>query len=216
MKINISLIAMLLTIFAQAQLGIGVPNPTQALEVDGVTVVTDKLQIDGLDNYTGSVDNFRLIAINPESTDFDGSVIEFYGNQEIMPIIIQPYEVQNIYRDDLNNLNLNISTANYVISISNFQAVPQGTNAGLYKIAGGNGTNDEREYGNFVIRTFEQGGTWRVNIGSPTANTRNTSDRYTYKFDIVLFPKRFFKNIGNLNYNLSSSNSGAAATAPNL
>lgn len=216
MKTLISLAFMLLTIFTHAQLGIGVENPTQSLEVDGVTVVTDKMKIDGLENYAGGVDNFRLIAINPESAGFDGNVIEFYGNQEIMPIIIQPYEIQNIYRDDLNNLNLNISTDRYVISISNFEAIPSSGNQGLLKLSGGTSTNDNRTYGNFVIRTFEQGNTWRVNIGSPTANTASTSHRYTYKFDIILFPKRFFKNLGNLQYNLNGSNSGAAATAPNL
>lgn len=216
MKTNITLIVLLLAICVRAQLGIGVTNPTETLEVDGITVVSDKLYLDGLDNYNKTVDDFRLIAINPDSQGFDGSIIEFYGNQEIMPIIIQPYEVQNIYRDDLNNLNLNISTDRYVISISNFEAVPSSGNNGLYKVSGGSQSNSERVYGNFVIRTFEQNGTWRVHIGSPTANTRNTSDRYTYKFDIVLFPKRFFKNLGNINYNLNGSNSGAAATAPNL
>lgn len=216
MKNNFSLIALLLTIFSYSQIGIGVENPTELLEVNGVTVVNDKFYIDGLDDYSSGVDDFHLIAINPSSADFDGSIIEFYGNQEIMPIIIQPYEIQNIYRDDLNNLNLNISTDRYVISISNFEAIPSSSNQGLYKVGGGNNSNSERIYGNFVIRTFEQGNTWRVNIGSPTANTANDSHRYTYKFDVVLFPKRFFKNLGNLQYNLNGSNSGAAATAPNL
>lgn len=216
MKNNFSLIALLLTIFSYSQIGIGVENPTELLEVNGVTVVNDKFYIDGLDDYSSGVDDFHLIAINPSSADFDGSIIEFYGNQEIMPIIIQPYEVQNIYRDDLNNLDLKISTDLYVISISNFEAIPSSGNLGLYKISGNNFSSSSRTYGNFVIRTFEQSGTWRVNIGSPTANTRNTSDRYTYKFDIVLFPKRLFKNLGNIPYNLNGSNSGQASTAPNL
>lgn len=216
MKNNFSLIALLLTIFSYSQIGIGIENPTELLEVDGVTVVNDKFYIDGLDDYSSGVDDFRLIAINPSSADFDGNIIEFYGNQEIMPIIIQPYEIQNIYRDDLNNLDLKISTNRYVISISNFEAIPSAGNQGLYKTSGGNFSSSSRTYGNFVIRTFEQSGTWRVNIGSPTANTRNTSDRYTYKFDIVLFPKRFFKNLGNIPYNLNGSNSGQASTAPNL
>lgn len=221
MKNNISLIALLLTLFSYAQIGIGVENPTEILEVDGITVVNDKFYIDGLDNYSSGVDDFRLIAINPESSSFDGSVIEFYGNQEIMPIIIQPYEIQNIYRDDLNNLDLKVSTERYVISISNFEAIPystqtNGVNRGLYKISGNNSSSSSRTYGNFVIRAFEQDGTWRVNIGSPTANTQNTTDRYTYKFDVVLFPKRFFKNLGNINFNLQGNNSGAATVAPNL
>lgn len=216
MKKRISFLIMLWSIFTFAQIGIGVENPTELLEVDGTTVISDKFYVDGLDDYSGTVDDFHLIAINPESDDFDGSIIEFYGNQEIMPIIIQPYEIQNIYRDDLNNLDLKISTDRYVISISNFEAIPSAGNQGLYKTSGNNSSSSSRTYGNFVIRTFEQSGTWRVNIGSPTANTRNTSDRYTYKFDIVLFPKRFFKNLGNIPYNLNGSNSGQASAAPNL
>ncbi|MET3732260.1 hypothetical protein [Moheibacter stercoris] len=216
MKKRISFLSILWSIFTFAQIGIGVENPTELLEVDGTTVINDKFYVDGLDDYSGTVDDFHLIAINPESDDFDGSIIEFYGNQEIMPIIIQPYEIQNIYRDDLNNLDLNVSTDQYVISISNFEAIPSANNLGLYKISGNNSSTSSRSYGNFVIRAFAQSGTWRVNIGSPTANTRNTTDRYTYKFDVVLFPKRFFKNIGNINYNLNGSNSGQAPVAPNL
>ena len=221
MKTKIFLVAILIAINLNAQIGIGIPNPTEMLEVDGNVIVSDKFKVDGLSEYSGNVNNFRLVAINPESPTYDGNILEFAGNQEIMPIIIQPYEIKNVYRDDLNDLNLNISTEKYVISISNFEAIPSTTNIneenlGLYKTAGGNNASDTKTFGNFKIEAFEQSNIWHVRIGSPIANTRYPSARYTYKFDVVLFPKRFFKNLGNLTYNLNASNSGAAPTTPNL
>lgn len=221
MKTKFFLVAIAIAMNLHAQLGIGVPNPTELLEVDGNTAISKKMYLDGLTDYTGTEEGFHLIAINPSSDNLKGNILEFTGNQEIMPIIVQPYEVQNVYRDDLNNFNLNISTNRYAITVSNFQAIPSTTNSnepnqGLYKINGGTSTSSERTYGNFQIEAFEEGGTWRVRIGSPTANTRYTSNRYTYKFDVILFPKRFFKNVGQLQYNLSGNNSGSANSAPNL
>ncbi|WP_435523338.1 hypothetical protein [Chryseobacterium indoltheticum] len=45
-------------------------------------------------------------------------------------------------------------------------------------------------------------------------NTQNTTDRYTYKFDVILYSKRFFKNLGEITYDLNGSNSGTAPSAP--
>lgn len=206
--------------FLHAQIGIGVENPTEMLEVNGTSVVTDQFKLDGLVSYNGGVDGFNIIAIDPTSENINGEIRQFNGQQELMPIIVQPYEIQNIYRDDLNDLNLNIPSNKYIILLSNFEAIPSTINSsepnlGLYKTAGNNNSNSDRTYGNFQIETFENGGTWHVRIGS-TANTRYTSNQYTYKFDIVLFPKRFFKDAGSAQYNLNGQKTGTAPTTPNL
>ena len=200
-----------------AQVGIGVSNPTNALEVDGGDVyVTDKFYINDLPPYDGNTygpDKFRIVATDSESqahgSELDGRFMEFVGNQEIMPIILQPYSISNLNADNLTDLNLNISTSKYVIALSNFEAVPVGGALGIYRKSV---SGSDYVYDNFVTRTFENGGTWHVEIRARDANPQNGS--YQYNFDIVLFPKRFFRNLGNINYNLGGVNTGAAVAPP--
>jgi hypothetical protein len=100
-----------------------------------------------------------------------------------------------------------------MVAITNFEAVPSTSNAsqpnnGIY--------SNTTVKGHFVIRTFESGGTWRVNIGYPSLNTQYTSGRYTYNFDVILLSKRFFKvlNESVTTYNLNGDITGDAVTAP--
>lgn len=207
----------MVSLTVQAQVGIGVTNPTNMLEVNGSDVyVADKFYINNLPAYDGTAlgpDKFRIVAIDTNSqangSAIDGRVMEFVGNQEMMPIIIQPYNVTNINADNLNDLNLNISTSKYVIAISNFEAIPLNGAQGIYRKSV---SNNVYVYDNFVIRTFENGGTWHVEIRARDANPQTGS--YQYNFDIVLFPKRYFRNLGQINYDLGGSNTGAAVTAP--
>ena len=218
MKTNLFIsLTFVVSLSLQAQVGIGVTNPTNMLEVDnGDVYVADKFYVENLPAYDGinlGPDNFRVVAVDADSqahgAALDGRLMEFVGNQEIMPIIIQPYNVTNISADNLNDLNLNISTAKYVISLSNFEAIPVGGALGIYRKSG-SGSN--LVYDNFVIRTFENSGTWHVEIRAREANPQTGS--YQYNFDVVLFPKRFFRNLGQVTYDLNGSNTGAAAAPP--
>lgn len=218
MKTNLFIsLSFVVCISLQAQVGIGVTTPTNMLEVDkGDVYVTDKFYVNNLPAYDGinlGPDNFRIVAVDADSQThgaaLDGRLMEFVGNQEIMPIIIQPYNVSNLSADNLNDLNLNISTTKYVISLSNFEAIPVGGALGIYRKSG-SGSN--LVYDNFVIRTFENSGTWHVEIRAREGNPQTGS--YQYNFDVVLFPKRFFRNLGQVSYDLNGSNTGAAAAPP--
>lgn len=195
-----------------SQIGIGVSNPKEMLEVDnGKVYVKEKFYIDiqNIESYKGGVDEFRITATEPK----EGKFMEFAGNQEIMPIIIQPYRVKGINKDNLKLLNLNIPSSKYVISLSNFQAVPIDNNSGIYRISTkGSGSRRTYVYDNFEIKTINQNGSWHVKIGADEADPREGS--YEYHFDIILFPKRFFRDLGEVPYNLRGANTGSANTAP--
>lgn len=47
MKTKFFLVAIAIAMNLHAQLGIGVPNPTELLEVDGNTVISKKMYLDG-------------------------------------------------------------------------------------------------------------------------------------------------------------------------
>jgi len=186
-----------------AQVGIGTTTPTEKLEVVGAAAIGTSVTLDPID-YVNNPSGFTIVGTDPQSTTVNGKVVAI--ETLYTPITIQPYTINNIYRDDINDLNLNIPTDKYFITIANFEAIPSTGNNGIY-------TNTNNK-GYFVFNAFQSGTTWHVKIGYPTLDTQNTTDRYTYKFDVILYSKRFFKNLGEITYNLNGSNSGIAPSAP--
>lgn len=202
-------IFLLLPIFSFSQnVGIGTANPKESLEVIGsVGIATETYTADN--TYSNNTAGFSVVSRDPQSSIING---QLYKQETLYaPIVIQPYSVENIYQDDLNDLNLQIPTDKYFVAITNFQAIPSTSNAaepnnGLFA------TNNNK--GHFEIKVTSEGGMWHAKIGYPTLNTRYTSNRYTYKFDIVLFSKRFYKDLGEIKFNLGGSNTGQASSTP--
>lgn len=188
---------------SNAQVGIGTTTPTEKLEIVGNASIGTSVTIDPID-YVNNPSGFTIVGTDPQSATVNGKIVAV--ETLYTPITIQPYTINNVYRDDINDLNLNIPTDKYFITIANFEAIPSAGNNGIY-------TSDSNK-GHFVFNAFQSGTTWHVKIGYPTLNTQSTNDRYIYKFDVILYSKRFFKNLGEITYNLSGSNSGTAPSAP--
>lgn len=198
-----------LATFFNAQIGIGTMTPTEKLEVVGSTAVSQSVTLNPT-NYVNNSSGFTVLGTDPQSTIVGGKVLSI--ENLYTPLTVQPYSITNIYRDDLNDLNLNIPTDKYFITIANFEAIPSNGNNGIFSPVANPVSNTNR--GHFTIRFYESGQNWHVNIAYPNLNTENTTDRYTYNFDIIIYSKRFYKDLGILTFDLQGSNTGSAATAP--
>ncbi|GEN77841.1 hypothetical protein [Chryseobacterium hagamense] len=209
MKKNILFIFLLFSALSTAQVGIGTPSPVEKLEVNGSVAVGQSVTIDPT-AYVNNPAGFTILGTDPSSATVGGKVLSI--ETLYTPLIVQPYSISNIYRDDLNDVNLNIPTDKYFITIANFEAIPSAGNNGIYSPVANPDTNSNR--GHFTIRVFPSGQNWHVNIGYPTLNTQNTTDRYTYNFDIIIYSKRFFKDLGTINVNFNGSNNASATAAP--
>lgn len=203
MKKNFLFIATLLSSLSMAQVGIGVASPVEKLEVAGSMSVSQSITIDPT-VYVNNASGFTILGTDPSSSTVGGEVLSV--ETLYTPLIVQPYSISNIYRDDLDDINLNIPTDKYFVTIANFEAIPATGNNGIYS------PNSNR--GHFTIRVFESGQNWHVNIGYPTLDTQNTTDRYTYNFDIIIYSKRFYKNLGTINVDFNGSNNASATAAP--
>lgn len=209
MKKNILLIFLLFSALSTAQVGIGTQSPVEKLEVNGSVAVGQSVTIDPT-TYVNNSAGFTILGTDPSSTTVSGKVLSV--ETLYTPLIVQPYSISNIYQDDLNDVNLNIPTDKYFVTIANFEAIPSSGNNGIYSPLANPDTNSNR--GHFTIRVFQSGQNWHVNIGYPTLNTQNTTDRYTYNFDIIIYSKRFFKDLGTINVDFNGSNNASATAAP--
>ncbi|KQM23396.1 hypothetical protein [Chryseobacterium sp. Leaf201] len=209
MKKYILILAFLSAARYSSQVGIGVASPVEKLEVAGSVAIGQSVTISPTD-YVNNPAGFTILGTDPLSSIVGGEVLSV-GNL-YTPLTIQPYSITNIYRDDLNDLNLNIPTDKYFVKIANFEAIPNSGNNGIYSPVANPVTNTDR--GHFTLSIFESGTNWHLNIAYPTLNTENTSDRYNYNFDIIIYSKRFYKDLGIVTYDLQGSNSGAAPAAP--
>ena len=156
----------------------------------------DKLEEFKIVNGENIPTKYNLIVVDPSeqvinNKSLKGQVKKIDGNELIRPIIIQPYEIKNILRDDLNELDLKIPTSKYFIAISNFEAVD---NAGQGFVS----SNGQR--GRFLYEVFEQDGTWRVRIGNPKINPVSDTNTFDYNFDIIIYSKKFFNNLGTITF----------------
>ncbi len=209
MKKNFLFIFLLLSGLSLAQVGIGTQTPTEKLQVAGSVAIGQSVTIDPT-AYVNNTSGFTILGTDPLSSTVGGKVLAI--ETLYTPLIVQPYSISNIYRDDLNDINLNIPNDKYFITIANFEAIPSSGNNGIYSPMANPDSNTNR--GHFTIKVFESGQSWHVNIGYPTLNTQNTTDRYTYNFDIIIYSKRFFKNLGTINVDFNGSNNGSATAAP--
>lgn len=210
MKKSILFIALSFSLLFSAQIGIGITSPVEKLEVSGSTAVEQSVTIDPVD-YVNNAAGFTILGTDPQSAVVNGKVLSV--ENLFTPLTVQPYSVTNIYRDDLTDLNLNIPTDKYFITIANFEAIPSSGNNGIYSPLADPDSDTNR--GHFTLRVFESGPDWHLNIAYPTLDTQNTTDRYTYNFDIIIYSKRFYKNLGTINVDFNGSNVGSAAAAPN-
>ena len=129
-------ILLLTTNKSYSQVGIGVSNSdltSEELEINGNFIITNKVgQVNQLEellekkivNNVEVNTDYRVAVQDPNQIgNVSGQIKEIYGQQNVLPIIIQPYEIQNVNGDDLDDLNLNIPLSDYFVAITNFEAV---------------------------------------------------------------------------------------------
>ncbi|WP_314244016.1 hypothetical protein [Empedobacter tilapiae] len=200
------------------QVGIGISNEdlsTEELQVNGNMIVTNKIgQANKLAEVTeqktvnGIVVNtdYRVIAQDPNlasNGNVKGQIKEMFGQQNVLPIIIQPYQISNVKGDDLDDVNLNIPSSDYFIAITNFEAIDNRTQG--FPAASNKG---RFEY-NVFIGTDKM---WHVKLRNPSINPSVLTNAFNYNFDILIYPKRFFKDLGVKTYNLGGNNKSEATT----
>ena len=209
-------ILLLTTNISYSQVGIGVSNSdltSEELQINGNFIITNKVgQVNKLEellekkivNNVEVNTDYRVVAQDPNQIgNVSGQIKEIYGQQNVLPIIIQPYEIQNVNGDDLDDLNLNIPLSDYFVAITNFEAVDN-LKQGFPTTA----SKGRFEYNAFVGLD----NMWHVKVRNPSTSPANVNNAFNYFFDVLIYPNRFFKNLNTKSYNLGGNKSGDAVT----
>jgi len=190
-----------------AQVGIGTINPQADLHVNGSLLVQDEFKITpSLPVVNATDENFKLVTRLTNSSPIGEVNILNVDSLNVAPINIVNYEFTNLEGDNMTDVNLQYDTNKYIVGVSNFQyigdAVRKQTSASANSI------------GTFVIRTFEDDGTWHIEIRNRFLDI--TSGSVSYKVTLIVYDKSYFKNLPVINTNLNGSNVGTASSVPDL
>ena len=202
--------------YTYAQVGIGISDKelsSEELQIKGNLIITDKigqsnklpdLQEFKIVNGVRVESSYRVVAQDPNLKDnLKGQIKEMDRQQNVLPIIIQPYNINNINGDDLSDLNLNIPTDNYFIAITNFEAIDN-------KSQGFSNVTSKGKFEYYVY--IGEDNFWHLTIRNPSVNPANMNSAFNYNFDIIIYPNRFFKNLGTKSYEMKGSQNGDAVT----
>tara|TARA_R110002124_G_scaffold138576_6_gene302186 strand:+ start:132967 stop:133593 length:627 start_codon:yes stop_codon:yes gene_type:complete len=190
-----------------AQVGIGVTNPDTNLHVGGDVLVQDDLNIGTLNTVTPTDEDFKLLTRVTNSTPVGEITVLDVNSLSVAPINTIDYHFTNISLDNLSDVNLQYDSAKYVVAISNFRYVGDA----IQKTSAGG----SKSIGHFVVRTFENGGTWHLEIKNRDLDL-TPGDSVEYYITLIVYDKSYFRNLAPIVTDLGGSNSGTASSVPVL
>ena len=202
-----------LLLFAQfgiAQVGIGTTSPTPgySLDVDGSFLVQEEFKLGNLQIGASHYDNFKFLLRRLNSEPI-GEVTRLDLEQvSVAPINIFNYTFQNLQKDNVTSVDLQFSADKYIVGLSNFQYDGQA-------IQKGRSGSNYIYIGNFVSRTYVDGGTWHLEMQNRSRDAIN-DNAITYHATLIVYDKKHFKKLPPITVPFGGSNIGSAPAPSGL
>jgi len=195
-----------------AQVGIGVVNPIEQLEVNGDVLLTSTLETQPITSVGTADENFKLLARVNNSSPV-GLIKQLDTDSiKITPIRRQKYKFTSLSNDNIVAVNLNLAVADYIIIPTDFKWI----GPGLEK-AGSNNWN----FKGFQVKITENGGTpnnWQLELRNPLNEPVN-ANAIEYEVTLVIYQKAFFKDMGKVTEDITggvSIHDGTAVNTPSI
>lgn len=192
-----------------SQVGIGTTTPNADLHVAGSMIVQEDVELGTLPTVSNTDEDFKLLTRVTNSSPIRGEITRLDVNAlTVAPINIVKYLFRNLDGDNLKDVDLGYETSKYIVGIADFRYIGAPVNK---KIISGN----YGSIGAFVLRSFESGGTWHLEIRNkfldpdPDKNVR-------YRCTLVIYDTSFYRKMPVIRTDLNGSNQGSASSIPNL
>lgn len=206
-KITYLIIALCITSVYGQKIGIGTTKPKAELHIEGDLLVQDEFTMNNITTVTETDEDFKLMTRVTNSTPVGQLKVLDVDNKNVAPVNSVDYSFTNIHLDNLRDVNLQFDTSKYVVGVANFRHVgdaikktPVGT---TYSI------------GHFVVRTFESGGTWHLEIRNVDLDL-DVGDSIDYYITLIIYDKKYFRHLSPITTDLGGSNTGTASSTPIL
>ena len=191
-----------------SQVGIGTTNPQADLHVAGEVLIQTEFKTAQLSKVPATEEDFQLLT-RVTNSDPVGKVTQLNVNQvSAAPINIVNYHFTNLDGDDLTDVDLQYASNKYIVAVANFQHI--GDAVIKTQI-----TSDVRSQGTFLIRSFESGGSWHLQMGNTELDPAS-GGIVSYKVTLVVYNKAYYRELPEIITNLGGSNTGVASSTPNL
>lgn len=193
-----------------AQVGIGTTSPEADLHVVGDIIVQDEIELGTLPSVTSSDEDFKLLTRQTNSTPVNGEITRLDVDQlTVAPINVFKYYFYNINYDNIVDLNLSFETSKYIVGIADFRYIGDPVNKVVIN-------NADDSIGAFVVRTFQSGGTWHLEIRNRHLNTSNKNNAVNYEVTFIIYDTSFYRQLPTITTNLNGSNTGTASAIPDV
>ncbi|WP_442845569.1 hypothetical protein [Leeuwenhoekiella sp. H156] len=208
-QIPIRLFMIIIPMILSAQVGIGTTQPEADLHVAGSMIIQEAFELGALPTVLNSDEDFKLLTRTTNSTPINGEITRLDVNVlTVAPINIVKYRFHNLDGDNLVDVDLGYETSKYIVGIADFRYIGDPVNKNI--ISGTYGS-----IGAFVLRSFESGGTWHLEIRNKFLDV-DPSDNVEYQCTLIIYDTSFYRKMPVIRTNLNGSNQGTAITVPNL
>lgn len=210
------LITFIYSCYTFAQVGIGTQNPQASLDVNGSMLVQGTFEVGTLPVVTNTDQDFKLLTrLTTPTAALEGEITVLdVDNLTVAPINVINYSFTNLQSDNLTDVDLQYSSSDYIVGLSNFQYIGD-------PVSKQTGTNSN-SIGTFVMRTYEAPSTidpsintWHLEIRNRFLDTE-LSGSVSYKVTFIVYDKSFFKKLDTITTDLNGKNTGTASSIPDL
>lgn len=203
------LLTFLISYACFSQVGIGTTTPEADLHVAGDVAVQQGFSIGTLSSVSATEEDFKLVTRVNNSFVLNGEITQLNVNTlTVAPINTVDYHISGISSDNVTDLDLQYDATKYVVAVSNFRYVGDA----IKKVYAQSGSPN---IGHFVVHAFTSGGTWHLEIRNRNLDL-DPGDSLEYYVTLVVYDKSFYRHLPTITTDLNGSNTGTAASVPNL
>jgi len=206
MKKIIVIVLLSIVHITNAQVGIGNTNPTEPLEVTGDVLIGTTLETNSIGFAASTEDDFHIISRLDNSTPVGLVKVLKPDNLGVIPIRYQRYEIINVKKDDVSEIDLGLERAKYIVAISSFKWNGQG----LVK-------DVNNGIGPFTLNIVQKAGNpnWLLSIKNTTINPASNPSNITYDVTLCIYQTSYFADLGTVKaVDFLGGNSGTVPLSP--